>query len=160
MLVGVIMSIKKQMMERKIDCPRDWTKMEQKEVEILGPNVTIDECPKCHGIYLDSGELKKLIKDKKLSDYLTKSIGTQTKSQLVCPRCGGLMDTEYADDIEVDVCLTCHGVWLDPGELENLKEKSKEGFEGDVLEKAHEKWEEAQKRDRESVLVRIFGKKR
>jgi Zn-finger nucleic acid-binding protein len=152
------MSIKKQMMERKIDCPRDWVKMEQKEIEILGPNITIDECPKCHGIYLDSGELKKMIKDKKLSDYLTKDIGTKTKSKLVCPRCGGLMDTEYADDIEVDVCLTCHGVWLDPGELEDLKEKSKEGFEGDVLEKAHEKWEDAQKKDRESILVRFFGK--
>jgi Zn-finger nucleic acid-binding protein len=153
------MSIKKQLRDRKIDCPKDWVKMDQLTVKVLGPDVTIDECPKCHGIFLDAGELKKLIKDKKLSDYLTKEIGTQSKSQLVCPRCGGLMDIEKADDIEVDVCISCHGVWLDPRELEDLKAKSKEGFEEDFFEKTEEKWEEKQRGG--SVLdrfIRKFGK--
>lgn len=152
------MSIKKQMMERKVDCPKCWIKMEQKKVKVVGPDIIIDECPKCHGIYLDSGELKKLIKDKKLADYLTKDIGTQSKSQLVCPRCGGLMDLERADEIEVDVCLSCGGVWLDAGELSDLKKKSEEGFEGDFFEKTEEKWEEAQKGG--SVLHRFFRKLR
>ena len=150
------MSIKKQMLERKIDCPKDWVKMEQKTVKAIGPDITIDECPKCHGIYLDSGELKKLIKDKKLSDYLTKDIGTQSKSELVCPRCGGLMDIEKADDIEVDVCLSCHGVWLDAGELKDLKDKSKEGFEEDFFEKTEEKWEDAQTKSNLSRFLRKF----
>ncbi len=152
------MSVKKHLMNREIDCPKDWVKMEQKEVKVIGPNVTIDECPKCHGIFLDSGELKKLIKDKKLSDYLTKDIGTQSKSQLVCPRCGGLMDIEKADEIEVDVCLSCGGVWLDAGELQDLRDKSKEGFEGDFIEKTEERWEESQKGG--SVLDRFFRKLR
>lgn len=150
------MSIKKQMLERKIDCPKCWVKMEQKKVKVIGPDITIDECPKCHGIYLDSGELKKLIKDKKLSDYLTKDIGTQSKSELVCPRCGGLMDIEKADDIEVDVCLSCHGVWLDVGELKDLKDKSKEGFEADFFEKTEERWEDAQTKSNLGRFLRKF----
>ena len=144
-------------MEKKIECPKCWIEAERESVEILGPNIEIDVCPKCNGIWLDPGELGKLLKDRKLTDYLTKHIGTQSKSKLVCPRCGGLMDIESADDIDVDVCLTCHGVWLDAGELIQLKVKSKEGFEGDELEKAQEKWEEEAKKGRRSLLGRLFG---
>lgn len=154
------MSLKKAIMEKKIDCPRCWVETKREEVEILGPNIFIDICPKCNGIWLDPGELGKLLKDRKLTDYLTKNIGTQSKSQLVCPRCGGLMDIETAEDIEVDVCLTCRGVWLDAGELEELRTKSKEGFRGDELEKAQEKYEEMAKRSRERSLSRFFGRLR
>ena len=111
------MSIKKAIREKPIECPRCWVEARREEVEIFGPNIEIDVCPKCNGIWLDPGELGKLLKNKKLTDYLTKDIGTQSKSKLVCPRCGGLMDIESADDIEVDVCLSCHGVWLDAGSL-------------------------------------------
>jgi Zn-finger nucleic acid-binding protein len=149
------MSLKKKIMEKKIDCPRCWVEAERKEAEIFGPNIEIDVCPKCNGIWLDPGELGKLLKDRKLTDYLTKDIGTQSKSELVCPRCGGLMDIESAEEIEVDVCLTCHGVWLDSGELEELKSKSQEGYKGDELEKAQEKYEEMKKRDMEKTLRRF-----
>ncbi|MDI6917059.1 MAG: zf-TFIIB domain-containing protein [Thermoplasmatales archaeon] len=77
--------------------------MNQTEINVLGPNVIIDVCPKCNGVWFDKDELNKILKDRKLSDYLTKNIGTQSKSELVCPRCGGLMDIESAEEIEVDV---------------------------------------------------------
>jgi Zn-finger nucleic acid-binding protein len=152
------MSIKKALYGRTIDCPRCWAKMLQREVKVFGPDIIIDICPKCSGTWLDHGELKKLIKDRKITDYLTKEIGTQSKSELVCPRCGGLMDIESADDVEVDVCLSCNGVWLDEGELEDLKSKSGEGFKGDEMEKAEERWEERVKKERESVLNRFIKK--
>jgi Zn-finger nucleic acid-binding protein len=152
------MSLKKIMMEKDLDCPRCFVKMYRVEVKKIGVNFEIDICPKCKGMYLDSGELHKLVKDKKLSDYLTRDIGTQSKSKLVCPRCGGLMDLEWADDIEVDVCLSCSGVWLDEGELDDLKDKSKEGFAGDDLEKAVERWEDSVEKNRKSRYNRFFGK--
>jgi Zn-finger nucleic acid-binding protein len=154
------MSKKKELLERKIECPRCFVQATQSEVEVFGPNINIDVCPKCGGIWLDHGELKKLLKDKKISDYLTKDIGTQSKSKLVCPRCGGLMDLERADEIEVDVCLNCNGVWLDQGELEDLKEKSKTGFEYDYDEKTEEKYEEMVKQSRTSLLSRFVKKLR
>ncbi|UCE38426.1 MAG: zf-TFIIB domain-containing protein [Thermoplasmata archaeon] len=149
------MSIKKKIMQKKIDCPRCWVEARREEVEIFGPNIEIDICPKCNGIWLDPGELGKLLKNKKLTDYLTKQIGTQSKSELVCPRCGGLMDIESAEEVQIDVCLNCHGVWLDEGELDDLKGKSKEGFRGDDIEKAQEKWEELAKKQREQNLRRF-----
>lgn len=152
------MSLKKEFYARKIVCPRCNIDSERKEIEIFGPNIYIDICPHCGGIWLDDGELKKLLKDKKLSDHLTKDIGVQSRSPLICPRCGGLMDIEHADDIEVDVCLTCNGVWLDKGELQELKAKSDRGFEGDDLDKAEEKWEEMVKKDRGSRFNRFLRK--
>ena len=144
-------------MGRTIECPRCNVKAVRREVEIFGPNIFIDLCPRCEGLWLDKGELGKLLKDKNLTDYLTKNIGTQSKSKLVCPRCGGLMDLESAEDVEVDVCLTCNGVWLDKGELDELKTKSKKGFRGDGVDKAVERWEEDVKRSRGSFLKRLLG---
>jgi uncharacterized protein len=38
-----------------------------------------------------------------------------------CPRCTGTVLTERErDGIQVDVCETCRGVWLDRGELEKF----------------------------------------
>jgi len=44
---------------------------------------------------------------------------------LKCPRCGeaALVATER-QDIEIDVCPSCRGVWLDRGELDKLIERS------------------------------------
>src|SRR6058998_3293683 len=55
-----------------------------------------------------------------LNKLLTKYVGLESDSQLVCPNCGGLMEIEDAGNVRVDVCLDCKGVWLDAGELERL----------------------------------------
>ena len=92
-------------------------------------------------------------------DYLTEHIGTKTESKLVCPRCGNLMDHEFAEDTVVDVCLTCSGVWLDVGEMDSLKDKSKAGYEGDPELKAEELMQEAHAKERRSRLKRFKGRR-
>jgi len=77
---------------------------------------------------------------------------------MICPRCSNTMDIEKAEDIEVDVCLTCNGVWLDEGELEKLKETSEAGFEPDELAKFEEKEEEIRYKQRNSSLNKFFRK--
>ena len=158
MYIVVCMVSKKASSERKYECHKCWVEMKKEEVETFGPNIVIDVCPKCNGIWLDKGELGKLLKDRNLSNYLTKHIGTKSRSPMICPRCGNIMDIEKADDVEVDVCLTCGGVWLDSGELEELKAKSKEGFEGDELAKMEERDEERRYKARNSLLNKLLGK--
>jgi len=158
MYIVVCMVSKKASSERKYECHKCWVEMKKEEVETFGPNIIIDVCPKCNGIWLDKGELGKLLKDRNLSNYLTKHIGTKSRSPMVCPRCSNTMDIEKADDVEVDVCLTCGGVWLDSGELEELKAKSKEGFEGDELAKMEERDEERRYKARNSLLNKLLGK--
>lgn len=146
------------MPSEKLDCPKCWVEMKKKEVEVFGPDIEIDVCPKCMGIFLDDGELKKLVKDDELTGFLTEDIGTQSKSELICPRCGSLMDIEEAEEIEVDVCLNCHGVWLDAGELEELKELSEEGYELDEDAKMKERYEEMVYKSKHSLLGKFIRK--
>ena len=142
-----------------IDCPRCHVGMSVVGFDTYkGRRIEVDACPQCNGIWLDSGELRKVLGDKKLSDYLTKEIGTKTDSPLLCPRDAGLMDIEIADDIEVDVCLTCNGVWLDAGELAGLKELSDMGYEGDVDAKLEERIQEMEADKHRSAVERLFRK--
>lgn len=37
-----------------------------------------------------------------------------------CPKCdGNLVETDY-ESIKIDVCSSCHGVWLDAGEMAQI----------------------------------------
>ena len=146
------------MAEKKIECPKCWVPLDVVKEDIWGPDIDIDVCPKCNGIWLDPGELKKILKNKDLSDYLTKDIGTKSHSPLICPGCRNIMDIQKADDIETDVCLTCHGVWLDPGELDDLKAKARTGFEGDEDAKALEKYETMEYKQRNRKVNGFFKK--
>ena len=125
-------------------------------VQVFGPDVEIDVCPKCNGEWLDPGELRKLLKEKEVTDYLTKNIGSKSESPLICPKCRGLMDLERAEDVEVDVCLNCRGVWLDEGELEDLKKVPEDGFDADEAAKTQEKWEEFVLKNRNSKVNKFF----
>jgi Zn-finger nucleic acid-binding protein len=45
-----------------------------------------------------------------------------------CPKCGESLEEITFQDIQLDRCTGCHGVWLDPGELERLTMKDKGGW--------------------------------
>jgi Zn-finger nucleic acid-binding protein len=128
--------------------------LNKEDVKLLGPKVFIDVCPKCQGIWFDNEELEKVLGTRKLDSLLTKRTGTESRSKLKCPRCGVLMDLEYAEDVEIDVCPSCHGVWLDYGELERLKELTEAG--GDEEVGAGVEWEEMMAKRRGKRLNRLF----
>ena len=41
-----------------------------------------------------------------------------------CPKCGQELATETCDSVEIDVCPSCKGVWLDAGELGTIVEST------------------------------------
>lgn len=48
-------------------------------------------------------------------------------TELKCPKCDGtLVETDF-EKIKIDVCNSCTGVWLDPGELAQVVDHDKEG---------------------------------
>ena len=42
-----------------------------------------------------------------------------------CPKCGNKLAPEQYGDVEVDVCASCKGMWLDAEELEQIVQKTK-----------------------------------
>lgn len=39
---------------------------------------------------------------------------------MLCPRCGNSLSTKKYEEVEVDVCESCGGTWLDDGELRSI----------------------------------------
>lgn len=44
-----------------------------------------------------------------------------------CPKCGQKLATETCGAVEIDVCPSCKGVWLDMGELGTIVESASKG---------------------------------
>lgn len=49
---------------------------------------------------------------------------------LQCPRCDGTLTEVALDDVLIDRCTKCEGVWLDAGELERLTDREQQGEQG------------------------------
>ena len=49
-------------------------------------------------------------------------------SSMRCPKCGEKLEELSFQEILVDRCTGCQGVWLDPGELQRLTAQESEGW--------------------------------
>lgn len=52
----------------------------------------------------------------------------QEVSLLRCPKCGEQLEESTFQEIQVDRCTGCQGVWLDAGELERLTARAHQGW--------------------------------
>ena len=68
--------------------------------------------------------LEKLREKMKVSEA-AKAAGT---SSMKCPRCDGALAESKFEEVMIDTCDQCGGVWLDSGELEQLTKKDKGGW--------------------------------
>lgn len=110
------------------ECPHCFVTLEEETVRGEKGTVTVDVCPECDGLFLDQGEIEQITGHKELDQLLTDYLGVDSDSRLVCPDCGSVMDAEDAGGVELDVCLECHGVWADDGEIEALLDVDPETF--------------------------------
>lgn len=81
-------------------------------------------CKKCYGIWLPTKYLESLKYNQAFNLSNFKSILSANKitkiESKVCPTCGTSMSASVADDIEIDWCNRCGGVWFDKFELASL----------------------------------------
>jgi uncharacterized protein len=51
-----------------------------------------------------------------------------------CPRCGADLKEHHAEQVKIDQCPECGGIWLDKGEIEQLRRVNRaRGVSGGVL---------------------------
>lgn len=99
----------------------------------------IDSCPKCWGIWFDAGEMKSFLQSESLRRQFLTDVKVEATPGAVggdrdCPRCRQVMERPVVNEIVVDVCRGCCGVWLDHGELNELVLRHKrKGLKGDDL---------------------------
>lgn len=62
----------------------------------------------------------------KLRAKLNAGDGGANAAALQCPKCDGrLVETDF-ENVKIDVCNKCHGVWLDSGELARVARRDEE----------------------------------
>jgi Zn-finger nucleic acid-binding protein len=115
-------------------CPKDGSPL----VQVRVGGIVVDKCHQCDGIWLDYGELKQLRASGQqgLEEELEQRYGNPAVEQsdvdgyMRCPVCedAGLMShhVSYFKPVKIDRCPSCHGMWLDDGELDTLLEDKKE----------------------------------
>lgn len=110
-----------------MQCARCRCELEQIDFK----NITVNECPECHGWWFDRGELQKA-KDNTDEDLRWINFDPFTKkgnrfnrvsvAAGACPKCSQPMTTlTYANSgVEIEKCERCRGVWLKHGEFKKI----------------------------------------
>jgi Zn-dependent protease with chaperone function/Zn-finger nucleic acid-binding protein len=83
--------------------------------------VMVDVCEGCRGVWLDRGEIFECSDEPaELQRALDEATLSGESHQRWCPRCHEelLGITFLEDDLWVDLCESCRGMWFDEGELE------------------------------------------
>jgi len=75
--------------------------------------------------------IEKLREKMKIAEQ-AKAAGT---SSMRCPRCNGTLKPSTVEEVEIDTCENCGGVWLDSGELERLTKQESSGWFSRLLNK-------------------------
>lgn len=90
---------------------------------------TIDICPNCEGLWLDIDEFqfhtseRDTFSDESIPRKFHKKMNPESKPYRKCVRCDTIMTRKNFKKISgvlIDICYD-HGVWLDAGELEQIR---------------------------------------
>ena len=124
-----------------VNCPKDHQSLES--VNVGG--IRIDRCPECEGMWFDKDELR-VLKDREAGGAyrwvhvdLWKDIDkfrARKQQRYSCPRDGSPMTTVHygESEIAVDVCSTCHGIWLDRKEYRRILKYLEKTVDGSSAE--------------------------
>ncbi len=86
-------------------------------------SIPVDRCPACRGCWLDRSALEGV------HDGVWENLeqigvtASETFSDYVCPHCAAMLMRVSPDEhpeLQVERCPSCHGIWLDNGELGKL----------------------------------------
>jgi Zn-finger nucleic acid-binding protein len=115
------------------ECPR--CEDEQQLVARLVGDTLLDECPGCHGVWLDSAAVERIVQERRQAsahavmgiakpDRMVKDEPARGKLYVKCPDCDTVMNRinfGRRSGIIVDVCRS-HGTWFDAEELPRIVE--------------------------------------
>ena len=93
-------------------------------------SIEIDRCDNCDGLWFEHKELDYILNTNhpkhQLDETIVNSLGEfKHVTELKCPECVDIQLTAHKihkySEIEVDICKSCHGIWVEKDELEQLR---------------------------------------
>ncbi len=116
-------------------CPRCTTqltvnKFEKYDEDITLSTLDVDKCESCGGIWFDKDELEHVHNTIEITLVEIRKIPDSEKQNqpLSCPKCESItmekVQNTRDENVIMDVCPSCKGVWLDSGELKAIQQES------------------------------------
>jgi uncharacterized protein len=93
------------------------------------PSTTEDE----YFVREDAEKKRKLALQTKKETQLAEQQRLKALHFMRCPKCGMEMHEVRMRGVDVDVCFSCNGVFLDQGELEHLQKPESKGVMSAIL---------------------------
>lgn len=105
----------------------------------------IDTCPECLGLWFDGEEMKLFFESPNVykvvltEDALANAAMAPARHKVevnkrMCPACSERpLFASTLGKTQVDYCLSCHGIWFDSRELEELVTAFRSGASGNLL---------------------------
>ncbi|MBW3670333.1 MAG: zf-TFIIB domain-containing protein [Acidobacteria bacterium] len=102
-----------------MNCPRCGRELER--MRMKGPGTAVDHCRECGGTWFDKGEVAEVLGARAVEPLMIPPDAPAVDSKQ-CPRCRRpLAVFAYPGTLTViDACRSCHGVWIDAGEIEEI----------------------------------------
>ncbi len=102
----------------------------------MDSRVVLDRCPDDHGVWLDPGELAavQVLMEEYDEEYavLAEDLGeAEQRDVKQCPRCDVPLREVSYENVRIDVCPQCEGVWCDDEELAMIVERRSRDFSPD-----------------------------
>ncbi|MFT6071112.1 MAG: Zn-finger nucleic acid-binding protein [Bacteriovoracaceae bacterium] len=105
-----------------MECPRC---LSDKIAPFNHEGVEFDFCSSCHGIWTDKGELSNYVETRNDLPQKSNLLSEGRQTELNCPKCPEtkLIEIPYlnSEDLLLDKCPTCKGIWLDSKELGSVQ---------------------------------------
>lgn len=121
------------MQSKELRCPRDASAL----LEAPEHQCRAHACGQCHGVFIDQDKVSGLRSHAAWHRNVRPPAG---QAYLHCPHDGDKLVPFHFKGVEVDVCFTCFGAWLDKDELQKVSafvaprrkaEKTQEGWSAD-----------------------------
>ena len=91
--------------------------------------IEVDFCSACRGIWFDKGELSLFVDSREDLPLKNSSAKLGSETKFNCPKCveSLLIEMPYlaGDDLMIDYCRSCLGIWLDEREVIKVRELAK-----------------------------------
>jgi Zn-finger nucleic acid-binding protein len=105
---------------KQLRCPRDETVL----AETPGNGGRTHACKHCRGTFVDVDKVAGLRAQANCNRNVRRPVG---QMHIFCPHDQSRLVPFNFKNVEVDVCFTCFGAWLDAGELEKVGKISSPG---------------------------------
>lgn len=124
-----------------MNCPA----CDNKLTPLTAGKITVDVCEGgCGGMWFDNFELKKLSNPDEIDAAALLKFDRDDlvlidyEKRRRCPKCNIIMMRHFFSErreVEVDACPGCNGIWLDPGELTQIRRETRERQDPDEAAK-------------------------